>query len=244
MADPTTSFAVVIPARNEAALVGETIAAVAGSSEVGVVVVVDDGSTDGTAQLAAAAGATVVRHVEGRGKAAALMTGADLVVRSTPPHDRGRGLVFLDADAGASAAGISALTRPVLHGELDLAIARYRARGSGGGDGRVVRLAGDAIHRRTGWRPEVPLSGIRALTLDAYRAVCPLAPGWGVETAMTIDALQAGLRVAEVATTLSHRATGGDVGARLHRARQYVDVRRALAHRPITTAPSPTQVRR
>ena len=235
MADPTTSFAVVIPARNEAALVSETIAAVAGSGEIDVVVVVDDGSTDGTAQLAAAAGATVVRHVEGRGKAAALMTGADLVVRSTPPHHRGPGLVFLDADAGASAAGISALTRPLLDGELDLAIARYRARGSGGGGGRVVRLAGDAIHRRTGWRTEVPLSGIRALTQDAYRAVRPLAPGWGVETAMTIDAFLAGLRVGEVATTLTHRATGDDVGARLHRARQYVDVCRALARRPITT---------
>jgi hypothetical protein len=69
------------------------------------------------------------------------------------------------------------------------------------------------------------------MTLAAYRAVLPLAPGWGDETAMTIDALEAGLRVGEVATTLTHRATGTDWRAQLHRARQYLDVRRALAQR-------------
>ncbi|HSH22536.1 MAG TPA: hypothetical protein VK975_00550 [Acidimicrobiales bacterium] len=116
--------------------------------------------------------------------------------------------------------------------ELDLAIARYSARGSGGGHGRVVRVARQGIHRRTGWRPEVPLSGIRAMTADAYRAAYPLAAGWGVATAMTIDACSAGLRVGEVATGLTHRATGTDVWARVHRGRQYLDARRALLHRP------------
>ena len=162
------------------------------------------------------------------------MTGADLVLRSWAlAADDGRfGLVFLDADAGASATGIGSLLHPVLEDRLDLAIATYTARGASGGHGRVVRLARGAIFRRTGWRPEVPLSGIRAMTVDAYRAVRPLARGWGVEIAMTIDACRAGLRVGEVATDLTHRATGTDLHARVHRARQYADVRRALLSRP------------
>ncbi|HSH22535.1 MAG TPA: glycosyltransferase [Acidimicrobiales bacterium] len=90
MGGPPSSFAVVIPARNEAALVGETIAAVAVLPEIDMVAVVDDGSTDATAPLAEANGAMVVRHVRRRGKAAALMTGVDLVVRSTSPTERDR----------------------------------------------------------------------------------------------------------------------------------------------------------
>ena len=235
MGAPPTGFAAVIPARDEAALLDKTISAVAGLPAIGLVVVVDDGSTDDTAAIAGAAGATVVRHLRSRGKGAALMTGADLVLRSSPlaAGEGPLGLLFLDADAGASATGVDALLRPVLEDRLDLAIACYTARGVGGGRGRVVHLARGAISRRTGWRPEVPLSGIRALTIDAYWAVCPLAGGWGVEAAMTIDACGAGLRVGEVPTNLTHRATGTDLRAKVHRARQYADVRRALVSRPV-----------
>lgn len=238
---PPTSFAVVIPARDEAPLLAQTIAAVADQPTIDLVVVVDDGSADDTAGLAESAGATVVRHIRPRGKGAALTTGADLVARSAATTDTAsgrRGLVFLDADAGASAGGIVALTSAVIDDRLDLAIAHYTARGGTGGHGFVVRLAREAIHARTGWRPEIPLSGIRALTIEAYGAVSPLAPGWGIETAMTIDACRAGLRVGEVATSLTHRATGSDVAAQWHRARQYVDVRRALLHRRGTLASS------
>jgi hypothetical protein len=54
-------------------------------------------------------------------------------------------------------------------------------------------------------------------------AVFPLAPGFGVETRMTIDAVRAGLPVEEVELDLEHRATGRDVRGYLHRARQLVD---------------------
>jgi glycosyltransferase involved in cell wall biosynthesis len=229
---PPDRFTVVIPARNEAEMIAETISALRSCREIDAVVVVDDGSDDRTAELAEAAGATVMRHPRSRGKGAALMTGAGAVLedereRLVPP----RGLIFLDADVGEFAGGIRALAEPILEDRLDLAMAIYSARGSAGGHGLVVRLAQRAIEQRTGWRPELPLSGIRAMTLAAYRAVLPLAPGWGVETAMTIDAIEAGLRVGEVPTSLTHRATGTNWRAQLHRARQYLDVRRALAQR-------------
>ena len=54
--------AVVIPARNEADRVGQTVMAAAGLPDVGLVVVVDDGSRDGTAAVARRAGAVVLRH--------------------------------------------------------------------------------------------------------------------------------------------------------------------------------------
>ncbi len=65
-------FAVVIPALNEAQAIGEVIV---GVSQYGVPIVVDDGSTDGTAQLAERAGAIVVKHEVNRGYDKALESG-------------------------------------------------------------------------------------------------------------------------------------------------------------------------
>ncbi|HYX60521.1 MAG TPA: glycosyltransferase family 2 protein, partial [Streptosporangiaceae bacterium] len=65
----------------------------------------------------------------------------------------------------------------------------------------------------------------------AFEAARPLARGWGVETALTIDLLRQGFRVTEVKVELAHRATGTGLHAQLHRARQLADVARALAVR-------------
>lgn len=221
------AVAVVIPALDEAERITATVAAARGIPGVARVVVVDDGSTDDTGALAAAAGALVVRHPRRRGKAAALETGADRV----PDADT---LVLLDADLGASAAGAGALVGPVLDGSVDATVGvlppQHRTDGSpAGGLGLVVGLARAGIARATGFRPVAPLSGQRCLTRVAFAAVRPLAPGFGVETAMTIDLLRLGFRLREVPVPLTHRATGDDTAGRRHRAHQLVDVTVALA---------------
>ena len=67
---------------------------------------------------------------------------------------------------------------------------------------------------------------------EVLRAVLPFAPGYGMETAMTIDAVRAGYRLREVELDLEHRATGRTVGGFLHRARQLLGLRaRAYASR-------------
>ncbi|MDR2108541.1 MAG: glycosyltransferase [Coriobacteriales bacterium] len=76
--------------------------------------------------------------------------------------------------------------------------------------------------------PQAPLSGQRAIRASALPALRPFAHGFGVEVAMTIRALQAGLRIIEVPTAMTHAATGRDLKGFLHRARQYRDIRRAL----------------
>jgi glycosyltransferase involved in cell wall biosynthesis len=233
--------AVVIPAHNEAERVGATVAAAATLSGVDVVVVVDDGSRDATGQAARQAGATVIRHARNRGKAAAMQTGAESVrllderggayqrADSSPPGDRL--LLFLDADLGDTAAQAGPLITPVADGDADMTIAAFTSTVKLGGHGFVVTLSARGITRATGWTPTQPLNGQRCLSRAAYDVIRPLAFGYGAETAMTIDAKRRGLRVTEVEVPLAHRATGKDLGAQLHRARQFLDVAWALAWR-------------
>jgi glycosyltransferase involved in cell wall biosynthesis len=225
--------AAIIPAYNEADRVGATVGAARSLSGVDVVVVVDDGSGDATARVAESAGACVLRHQRNRGKAAAMETGAEAVrlLDQREPRDAPRHLLFLDADLGPTAAAAGPLIEPVAAGDADMTIAVFAARVKAGGHGFVVRLSGNGIRRATGWTPAQPLNGQRCLSRAAYDAARPLARGFGVETAMTIDLKRKGLRIVEVEVDMAHRATGTDARAQLHRARQFADVAWALATR-------------
>ena len=235
---PSGDVAVVIPAKNESDRIQETVAGASGLPGVDLVVVVNDGSTDETAGLARDAGATVVRHSRSRGKAAAMETGAETVRLGETTAIPGafgppRHLLFLDGDLGATAAEAGPLIEPVRTGEADMTIAVFTDRVRRAGHGFVVGLAGAGIERATGWRPAQPLNGQRCLTRAAFELARPLAAGFGVETALTIDLLNLGMRVTEVEVPLAHRATGSDWHSQVHRARQFADVARALAVRAV-----------
>ena len=62
---------------------------------------------------------------------------------------------------------------------------------------------------------------------DVVRSLIPFAAGYGMETAMTIDAVRAGYTIREIELDLEHRATGRTPGGFLHRARQLRDIARA-----------------
>ena len=249
---PRGDLAVVIPARNESERIGATVRAAARIPGVDIVVVVDDGSVDGTGCEAALAGATVMRHARNRGKAAAMVTGAEAVLvleaeraaaaasaaAAAPPGTgaalvpgRPRHLLFLDADLAETAAHAGPLAEPVLAGQADMTIAVFTTRVKRGGHGVVLGLSGAGIERATGWRPAEPLNGQRCLTRAAFEAARPLAAGWGAETGLTIDLLRQGMRIVEVRVPLAHRATGRDMSSQVHRVRQLVGVARALAAR-------------
>jgi glycosyltransferase involved in cell wall biosynthesis len=220
--------AVVVPAKNEERRIAATVQAAAAIDGVDGVFVVDDGSTDRTSLVAEAAGATVVRHERNRGKGAAMETGATAVAESGGD----RLLLFLDADLEVTAGAAASLLGPVQDGRADMTIAVLPTQlAAGGGRGLVVRLSRNGIRRATGWRATQPLSGQRCLTPVAFAAARPLAPGFGVETGLTIDLLRRGFRVVEVPCELHHRVTGKDLRAQVHRGRQYRDVAYALAAR-------------
>jgi glycosyltransferase involved in cell wall biosynthesis len=234
--------AVIIAAKDEQDRIAATVEAAASLPGVDLVVVVDDGSTDATGRLAEGAGAKVVRHSRNRGKGAAMETGAAAV--RLLDGDVPRHLLFLDADLGETARRAGPLIEPVRAGSAAMTIAVFAERVKLGGHGFVVRLSREGIQRLTGWTPTQPLNGQRCLTRQAFEAALPLAPGFGVETGLTIDLLRRGFKVTEVEVSLAHRATGTDWRAQLHRARQFRDVGRALAAREPAVARRLARLRR
>ena len=215
----------VVPARDEEFAVGQTVEALRGL-RIDEVVVVDDGSTDRTSSAALAAGATVLQIPGHAGKGGA-MEGA---LRRLPPADL---WLFADGDLGPTADGLGVLLEVVGEGRADMAIAIFPAQASGG-LGTVKRASATAIRFLSGFHASEPLSGQRAITAECLAAVRPLASGFGIETAMTIDAVRAGFRVAEVPVPgLSHRPTGRSFGGFVHRGRQGVQIAQAAAVRAI-----------
>ncbi len=213
----------LVPARNEGEVVGATVSALRGIPTVSEVVVVDDGSTDETASAALAAGATVLSIPRRAGKGKAL----EGAFRRLPPADL---WLLTDGDLGNSASGMEVLLAEVLEGRADLAVAVLPAQQSGG-FGLVKRAARRAIRAASGFEPREPLSGQRAITGKALTACRPVARGFGVETAMTIDAVRRGFRVVEVPAELFHRPTRRDPRGFAHRGRQGLDILLAVVPR-------------
>ena len=210
----------LVPAKDRADSIVATVAALVRIPTVDRVVVIDDGSTDATANLAAAAGATVARLQVNRGKGAAVAAG----VAAAPEADA---YLLIDADLGDTAGLAEALLGPVVAGDADMTIAVLPSAGSKGGFGSVRRLAAEGIRRATGFAPRAPLSGQRAVRGELLRSL-PLAGRFGLETGLTIDALRAGARVLEVDVAMDHRHTGRRLAGFRHRGNQGVDIVRAL----------------
>ncbi|HVS29611.1 MAG TPA: glycosyltransferase [Solirubrobacteraceae bacterium] len=211
---------VIVSARNEADRLPATLRALAEAFPGAQVVVADDCSTDETPHIALQAGVDLVRSPASVGKGGTATLAAErMLARSYEPDPPV--FVLCDGDLGTSAGQLAPLAAAVRDGDCDLAIGAF-ARRVGGGFGIAVRFAGWAIERRCGLRLRAPISGQRALRGELLSVVVPFAPGFGMETAMTIDAVRAGYRLREFDLDLEHRATGRTLGGFVHRGRQLI----------------------
>jgi glycosyltransferase involved in cell wall biosynthesis len=220
-------LAVIVAARNEADRVAETVGALRGAFPGAAIWLADDASRDGTAELAMAAGARVVRRGRSHGKGGNVTAAAEAALSGA---DAPRLVLLCDADLGASAAELTALVEAVERGECDLAVAAFGTR-IGGGFGIALGFARRVIRRRCGFEAQAPISGQRAMRAEVLRAALPLASGYGMEIGMTVDAVRAGYRMGEYELDLTHRPTGRDLGGFLHRGRQLLDFARVYLTR-------------
>ena len=216
---------ILVAARDEAARIAATIEALKEALGGAKIVVADDGSRDGTSDLALEHGAEVVSRRRTHGKGGSMSAAAATV---EPLIELGDSPIFVlcDGDLGESARELADLVRVVRARECDLAVGAFSRR-MGGGFGIALRFSRWAIERRSGYRAGAALSGQRAMRAEVLRVVLPFAPGYGMETGMTIDAVRAGFSVREIELDLEHRATGRTLNGFAHRARQLVDIARA-----------------
>lgn len=213
----------IIPARNEAPNIAKTIEAVKTIPGVSRIVVVDNASSDNTASVADGMGAEVVRSSGEHGKGGALLAGI-IHARQFSPE----AFLLADGDLGNSAAELGALLSALEDGTPAAIAAFPKNVASGGGFGLVKNFARRSIHRRTGFSPVEPLSGQRALHASALETLPGIAPGFGAEVGMTLDLLEAGITPTEIPIDLSHRPTGKSLSGFAHRARQGMDIIRAM----------------
>lgn len=194
---PDTQFGIfaVIPAYNEA---GRIDAVVRAATEAGLhVLVVDDGSTDGTAEIAERAGAIdVIRHDSNRGYDAALATG--LVIASR--HANCRWVVTMDGDGQIDPADAHPLVAQAINSGAAVGC------GIRGLIPRVSeRLAARVVRPLTGLAD--PLCGLKAYRVDVIRRF-ETSAGRGVGMTLTLRALRAGEQVAQRGTDLAPRMNG------------------------------------
>jgi len=181
-----------IPAFNEEQYIGTVVLKT--KQYVDEVIVVDDGSTDNTSEVARLAGATVLRNKENKGKGIAIQRILTEAKRRAPDV-----LVLLDADVQHNPDEIPRLIKPVLEGS-DLVIGSRKAQANK--TPRYRRIGQKILLHSTRLLSRKKLtdseSGFRALSKRAISEIRLTENGFAVETEMIVQATDEGLKITEV----------------------------------------------
>ena len=180
---------VVLPARNESAPIRDVVMRIRALLPEAEIIVVDDGSNDGTGEAAAKAGARVVRHPYSRGNGAAIKGGARAAT--------GEVIVFMDADGQHDPADIPALLTRLDEGYDMVVGARQAGSQASLGRGIANRLYNRLASYMTGHKVEDLTSGFRAVRAEKFREFLYLLPnGFSYPTTSTMAFFRAGYSVA------------------------------------------------
>lgn len=200
----------VIPAWNEAAHISEVISGV--KPKVDAVVLIDDGSKDKTADLASAAGATVIRHKINRGQGAALQTGNDFA-----RLDLGADIiVHFDADRQFLPEEIAEVIAPIESGRADIVFgSRFLGKETNlpSFKKRVIMPLAKATNRLLfGIRLSDPQNGFRAMSRLAAEKIRIDNRGMAHNSEIQAKAFRYKLRVQEVPVTVIYHRFGQGLG--------------------------------
>jgi glycosyltransferase involved in cell wall biosynthesis len=198
----------IVPARNEEATIAGVVREILAFDPALEVVVVDDGSTDGTAAAAAAAGARVVRLPFNLGIGGAVQTGFRYVLA------HGFDLaVRLDGDGQHDAGQLPAVIEPILAGEADIVVgSRFAAR-----DGHYrgplarrigIRLFAGIVSLLVGQRVTDTTSGFQALNRRGIALFAADYPHDYPEVEATVMVHRHRLRLREVPVQMRERSSG------------------------------------
>ena len=194
------SVTVIIPTYNEGQNIGAVVAAVRAVGPDFQILVIDDGSSDDTAEVARAAGAEVYRHPYNIGNGAAIKSG----IRNAA----GKILVFMDGDGQHDPNDIPRLLEHLPAYDLVVGARSFKDQASLG------RALGNAVYNRfAGYVAKFPIqdltSGFRAVKASVARSLIHLLPNtYSYPTTMTLAVLRSGLSLRYVPIRTRKRQAG------------------------------------
>jgi glycosyltransferase involved in cell wall biosynthesis len=191
----------IIPAYNEERFIGSVVLQVYKYADM--VIVVDDGSDDMTAEIAKAAGAIVLRHAKNAGKGMALNTGFRKARELGPEV-----VVTIDADGQHMPNDTIHLVAPILDKRADIVVgSRYLHPTSIVPIHRILghRVFNFLTNHISGIALSDSQSGFRAFSQKAYSAFAFSSNGFSVESEMQFLAREHNLKMLEVPITISYR---------------------------------------
>ncbi|WP_167757102.1 glycosyltransferase family 2 protein [Thiorhodococcus minor] len=182
-------LSIILPAKNEAASLGDLLPRIRQELPEAELLLIDDGSTDATAEIARSGGARVVSHPYSLGNGAAVKTGARAA--------KGDILVFMDADGQHDPADIPRLLETLSRGYDMVVGARSQGSQANWGRGLANRLYNRLASYMTGQLIEDLTSGFRAVRAERFRTFLYLLPnGFSYPTTITMAFFRAGYGVA------------------------------------------------
>ncbi|MBM3522715.1 MAG: glycosyltransferase [Alphaproteobacteria bacterium] len=200
-------IAVLVPCFNEAATIATVVRDFLAALPQATVYVYDNNSTDGTAAVARAAGATVRREP---------MQGKGSVVRRMFADVEADAYVLVDGDSTYDAASVTALVERLLSERLDMVVAVREAITTDSfrsGHAWGNRVLSHAVSSLFGSRVSDMLSGYRVMSRRFVKSLPALATGFEIETELTVHALMLRMPVAEQRTP--YRARPADSSSKL-----------------------------
>lgn len=196
--------ALIIPALNEAAVIGAMLRSIP-PGLFSLIIVADNGSTDGTAQIALDAGATVVQEPE-RGYGAACLRALNAIPRGITA------VAFMQADGSEDAAEAARLLTPIYSGRADLVIGSRTLGVAEPGalttHQQFGNLLATTLMRWIYGYGFTDLGPFRAIRVDALERLGMADRNYGWTVEMQIRALKEGLRVLEIPVTYRRRLAG------------------------------------
>jgi len=186
---------VILPAYNEEISIGSVVLLARYYADS--VIVVDDGSSDRTAEIAKKAGAEVIVHEANKGKGAALKTGF------AAADDLGADIIVtMDSDGQHNPAEIPKLVDPIIKGEADMVNGSRYLNGLDKNTPSYRRVGQTILDGATKLNSGLQItdsqSGFRAFSASTKNVFRFKAQGMAIESEMLADAGKSGLRIAEV----------------------------------------------